>query len=107
VGQRGGIHLAMGAHDRVMRVDFSATKSQITNQFFAAFELRARRLIAIKIADQTNAKRDVVQVIAMHMPHASLKSKPTVFFGKLDGFKPSSLEGDFGIRSLSFSYFGN
>jgi len=50
-----------------MSVDLSAALAQVTNQFFAGIELRSRRLIAIKIADQTNSQRDVVEIVAVHM----------------------------------------
>ena len=58
-------------------VDLAAALSQITNEFFAAFELRARRLIAIEIADQTNPQRDVVQIIAVHVTAVDL-SPPAI-----------------------------
>ncbi len=54
------IHFPMRLHDRIMIVDLAAALPQITNQFFAAIELHARRLITIEIANQTNAERDVV-----------------------------------------------
>ena len=49
------IHLAMRFYDWVMIVDFTATLSQVTNQFLARVELRARRLGAIEVAHQTDA----------------------------------------------------
>ena len=57
----------MRFHNGVMRIDFPAAMTQIADQFFARLQLRARRLIAIEIADKTNAERDVVQVIAVHV----------------------------------------
>ena len=62
----------MRFHNGVMRIDFPATLTQIADQFFARFQLRARRLIAIEIADETNAERDVVQVIAVHVAAVDL-----------------------------------
>jgi len=50
-----------------MCIDLPAAFSQIIDQLFARFQLAARRLIAIEIADQTNAKSDVVEVIAVHV----------------------------------------
>ena len=50
----------------------AATFAQVTDEFFARVELRARGLGAIKIADQTNAQRDVVQIIAVHMAAVDL-----------------------------------
>jgi hypothetical protein len=41
-------------------VDLAATFSQIADEFFTRFELRARWLVAIKISHQTNAERNVV-----------------------------------------------
>jgi hypothetical protein len=45
----------------------AATLPQIANQFLTCVELRARRLVSIEIANETNAERDVVQIIAVHM----------------------------------------
>src|SRR5213593_651666 len=50
-----------------MILNLAATLPQVANQFFARFELCSRRLVAIEIAHQTNAERDIVQVIAVHM----------------------------------------
>src|SRR5436190_15625748 len=52
------IHFAMRLHNRIMVAHFPAALPEITDYFFAAIELRACRLIAIEIADQTNAERD-------------------------------------------------
>ena len=62
----------MGAHDCVMRINFPAAFSQIIDQLFAGFELAAGRLIAIEIAHQANAERNVVQIIAMHVSAVDL-----------------------------------
>ena len=43
-----------------MIADFSATLPEIANQFLTTIELGTGRLIAVKIADQTNAEGDVV-----------------------------------------------
>jgi len=60
-------------HDRVVTVvELAAALSQITNQFFATIELGAGRLVAVEIADQTNAERDVVQIIAVNMAAINL-----------------------------------
>ncbi len=67
----------MRSHDRVMPVDLAAPDAKIANQFFARVELHACRLIAIEIADQTNAERDVVQIIAVHVPAVDLTA-PTI-----------------------------
>ena len=57
----------MRADDRIMGVDLSATLAQVTNQFFARFELRPRGLVPIEIADETDSQRDVVEIIAVHV----------------------------------------
>ncbi len=57
----------MRADDRIMGVDLSATLAQVTNQFFARFELRPRGLVPIEIANQTYSQGDIVQIIAVHV----------------------------------------
>ena len=51
---------------------FAAAVAQITNEFLTCVELCARRLVSIEIAYQTNAERDVVQIIAVHMTAVDL-----------------------------------
>jgi hypothetical protein len=63
-----------------MRINFPAALSQVPDQFFACFELPLRRLIAIEIADQTNAEGDVVQVIAVDMTAIDLPSPAITHF---------------------------
>ena len=55
-----------------MRIDFPAPLPQIIDQLFARLQLTARRLTAIEIAYQTNAERDVVEIIAVHMATVNL-----------------------------------
>jgi len=55
-----------------MRIDFPAAFPQIIDQLFARLQLTPRRLTAIEIAYQTNAERDVVQIVAVHMPAIDL-----------------------------------
>lgn len=57
-----------------MRVNFPAALPKISNQLFARIELLRRGLVAIKIADQTNADRDIVQIIAVDMATINLSS---------------------------------
>ena len=57
-------------------VELAAALSQVTNQFFATIELRAGRLVAVEIADQTNAERDVIQLITVNMAAVDLSSPP-------------------------------
>jgi len=70
----------MGAHNRVMRINFPATFSQIIDQLFAGFELAARWLIAIEIAHQANPERNVVQIIAVHVSAVDLASPAIAYF---------------------------
>ena len=70
----------MRFHDGVVIVDLAATLPQIADQFFAAIELRARRLVAIEIANQTNAERDIIQIIAVHMPAVNLPAPAIAHF---------------------------
>jgi hypothetical protein len=74
------IHFAMGTHDYVMPINFPATFSQIIDQFFAGFELAAGRLIAIEIAYQANPERNVVQIIAVHVPAVDLPPPAIAYF---------------------------
>ena len=62
----------MRPDDGIMRVDFPAAFSQVLDQLFARLQLAPRRLTAIKIADQANAERDVVQIVAVHVPAIDL-----------------------------------
>ena len=50
----------------------AATFAQKANAFFARVELCTRWLVAIEIAYQTNAERNVVQIIAVHMAAVDL-----------------------------------
>src|SRR5438046_4492456 len=70
----------MGAHNCVMRINFSAAFSQIIDQLFAGFELAAGRLIAIEIAHQANAERNVVQIIAVHVSAVNLAPPAIAYF---------------------------
>jgi hypothetical protein len=59
-------------HRNGASLGFAATFAEVTDEFFARVELRARRLVAIKIAYQTNAQRNVVQIIAVHVAAVDL-----------------------------------
>ena len=67
----------MWLHGNVASARPAAALSQVTDEFFARVELRARWLVAIKIADQTNAERNVVQIIAVHVAAVDL-TPPTI-----------------------------
>jgi hypothetical protein len=62
----------MRPHWDIAPIDLAAAFSKVANEFFARFELRARWLVAIKIAHQTNAQRNVVQIIAVHVAAVDL-----------------------------------
>jgi hypothetical protein len=70
----------MRPHGDIAPVDFAATFSQVADEFFARCELRARWLVAIKIAYQANAKRNVVQIIAVHMATIDLAPPAIAYF---------------------------
>jgi hypothetical protein len=53
---------------------FAAAVSQKANEFLTCVELCPRRLVSIEIAYETNAKRDVVQIIAVHVTAVYLPS---------------------------------
>ena len=62
----------MWPYGDVTSVDLAATFAKVADEFFARFELRARWLVAIKIAYQANAERNVVQIIAVHVAAVDL-----------------------------------
>jgi hypothetical protein len=70
----------MRLHGNIASVDFAAAFSQVTDEFFARVELRARWLVSIKIAYQANAERDVVQIIAVHMAAVDLATPAIAYF---------------------------
>jgi hypothetical protein len=70
----------MGPNKNLMGVDLAAPLPKIANQFLATLQLRARRLVAIEISHQTNAKGDVVQVIAVDMAPVDLPSPAIAHF---------------------------
>ena len=74
------IHLAVRFHDRVVIVDFAAPLPKVTNQFLARVELRASRLVAIEVTDQTNPERDVVEIVAVHVTAVDLTPPAVTHF---------------------------
>ena len=72
----------MWLHRDVASVGLAATFAQVTNEFFARVELRARWLVAIEIAYQTNAERNVVQIIAVNVAAVDL-TPPTIAYFNL------------------------
>jgi len=59
-------------HRNDASVGLAAAFAQVTDEFLTRVELRACWLVAIEIAYQTNAERDVVQVIAVHVAAVDL-----------------------------------
>jgi len=70
----------MRPHRDLAPVDLAATFAEITDEFFARLELRARWLVAIEIAYQTNAERNIVQIIAVHVSAVDLASPAIAYF---------------------------
>ena len=68
------VDFAVWLHRYRTSLGFAAAVSQIANEFLARVELCARRLLSIEIAYETNAERDVVQIIAVHMTAVYLAS---------------------------------
>ena len=62
----------MRPHGDLAAIGLAATVAQVADEFFTRVELRARRLVTIKIAYQANAERDVVQIIAVHVAAVDL-----------------------------------
>ena len=62
----------MGLHRYRASLGFSATVSQVANEFLTGLELCPRRLVPVEIAYETNSERDVVQIIAVHMTAVDL-----------------------------------
>src|SRR4029077_9880713 len=58
------VDFAVWLHRYSTSLSFAAAISQIANEFLTCVELCARRLLSIEIAYETNAERDVVQIIA-------------------------------------------
>jgi hypothetical protein len=61
------VDFAVWLHRYRTSLGFAAAVSQKANEFLTCVELRARRLVSVEIAYETNAERDVVQIIAVHM----------------------------------------
>ena len=70
----------MRPHNNAAQANLAAALSQVANQFFARFKLRAGGLVAIKVSYQTNSERDIVQVVAVHMPAIDLAAPAVPHF---------------------------
>ncbi len=70
----------MWPHRNRAPVGLTATFSQIADEFLACVKLRARWLATIEIADQTNAKRNVIQIVTVHVPAVDLTAPAIAHF---------------------------
>lgn len=61
-------------------IGLPAAFPQVTDQFFTGIELGLGRLITIEIADQTNAERDIVEVIAVNVASVDLATPAVTHF---------------------------
>ena len=68
------IDFAVRLHRYRTSLGFAAAIPQVANEFLTRVELCARRLVSIEIAHETNAERDVVQIIAVHVASIDLPS---------------------------------
>ena len=74
------VYFAMWLHGYRASVGFPASISQIADEFLTCVELRACRLVAVEIAYETDAERDVVQIIAVYMTAVYLASPSVAYF---------------------------
>ena len=70
----------MWLHRYLTSLGLATTLAQVTDEFFARVELRARGLVAIKITYQTDAERNIVQIIAVHMAAVDLTAPAIAHF---------------------------
>jgi len=70
----------MWPHRDLAPVNFAATFAEIADEFLARIELRASWLVAIEIADQTNAERNIVQIIAVNVAAIDLAPPAIAYF---------------------------
>ena len=70
----------MWSHRNGAPVTLAATFSQKADEFVARVKLGARWLAAIEIAYQTNAERNIVQIITVHVAAVNLAPPPIAYF---------------------------
>ena len=70
----------MRLHRYRTSLGFAAAISQVTDEFLTCVELRACRLIAVEIPYETNAERNIVQIIAVHMAPVDLTAPAIAHF---------------------------
>lgn len=68
----GRVDFAVGFHNGLLKVDFSHAKAEISDQFLKRFKLLPCRLTVVEIANQADAKRDIIEVIAVDMAAVDL-----------------------------------
>ena len=78
------IDLFVSANDGIFSLNFPAATTEITDKFVECFELLLRRFITVEITDQTDAERNVIQVIAVDV-------------AAVDLFDPSGAEFDLAV----------
>ena len=71
------IDFPMRFHDRHFKIDSPYARAEITDQFLKSLQLLTSRMIMVEIADQTNPKRNVIQIIAVNMAAIDLPP-PTI-----------------------------
>ena len=71
-----GIYFLMAQYNRIATVDFTNSLPQVTNQFIQSFVLSSGREIAIEVADEANAERDVIEIVAVDVASGELNYPP-------------------------------
>ena len=72
----------MWPHNDLVTGSLAAALPQVADQLFARFKLCTGRLVAIEIAYQTNAQRNIVQIIAVNVAAVDL-TPPTIAYFNL------------------------
>ena len=62
----------MGFHDGEPPVRLADSNAEVADELVQREQLRLRWRVAVKITDQANAERDVIEVITMHMTAVDL-----------------------------------
>src|SRR5260221_2605908 len=62
----------MRFYDRRLAVDLADARPQVADQLFETFELLPRGQVAVEIADEADAERDVVEIIAVDVAAVDL-----------------------------------
>ncbi len=62
---RSRVYFLVAQNDGIASIHFSDSLSEVTGQFIERFKLSVGWKVAIEIADQANAKPDIVKVITV------------------------------------------